>query len=139
MIKLYLWLERIWFEKIPQKLRFLLVGGFNTVAAYLIFTALYFLFNHRYMLSVVIQWVISINISIATMRYYVFQSKGSFIKEYIKAIGVYVYMLLFNMAWLFVFIETLHVNALISQACYLLASTIITYLSHKYFSFRAKA
>ena len=31
-IKLYLWAENIWF-KLPQKLRFLLVGGFNTVFA----------------------------------------------------------------------------------------------------------
>ena len=31
--KLYLWAEKIWF-KIPEKTRFVLVGGFNTVFAY---------------------------------------------------------------------------------------------------------
>ena len=29
--QLYKRIENFWFEKIPQKLRYLLVGGFNTV------------------------------------------------------------------------------------------------------------
>lgn len=138
MIKLYRWLEKIWFQKIPQKLRFLLVGGFNTVASYLLFTGLYFLLNRQYILSVVLQYILSINISIVTMRYYVFQSHGSFIKEYLKAASVYAYLLVFNTAWLFVFIDAWHVNALVSQAGYLLVSTILTYLCHKHFSFKEK-
>ena len=43
-IKLYLWAENIWF-KLPQKLRFLLVGGFNTVLAYSILALLLWLFG----------------------------------------------------------------------------------------------
>ena len=136
MIKLYFLLEKIWFNHIGQKIRFLLVGGFNTVVAYLIFTALYFLTGHRYLISVIIQCTISINISIITMRYYVFRSHGRFLKEYCKAAGFYAYMLFFNMAWLFIFIETLHIHALISQALYLCVSTVLTFLCHKYFSFR---
>jgi putative flippase GtrA len=43
IIKLYLWAENIWF-KFPEKLRFLLVGGFNTVFAWSVFAALTWLF-----------------------------------------------------------------------------------------------
>lgn len=136
MLSWYAKLERFWFEKLPQKLRFLLVGGMNTFLAYLIFSALYFLLDRRYGLAVTLQYVLSINISILTMRYYVFRSHGPFLKEYAKAAGVYAYMLLFNFLWLWVFVETLKVHALLSQALYLTVSTVITFFLHKYFSFR---
>ena len=44
-IKLYLWAENIWF-KLPQKLRFLLVGGFNTVFAYSILALILWIFEN---------------------------------------------------------------------------------------------
>ena len=137
MIALYKKTENTWF-KLPQKLRFLLVGGFNTVTSYLIFAGLYFLLDGNYVPTAIIQYIISVNISILTMRYYVFRSKGNFTKEYLKACIVYIYMLGFNLAWLYVFVDTLHINALISQAVYLVISTITTYILHKYFSFRKK-
>ena len=75
LVKLYLWAENIWFE-LPQKLRFLLVGGFNTVFAYSILALIYWLFasinaNSEFGFSPVIvvnaalfvQYVISINVS----------------------------------------------------------------------------
>ena len=37
IIKLYFEIENIWF-KLPEKLRYLLVGGFNTVFAYGVIT-----------------------------------------------------------------------------------------------------
>ena len=43
--KLYLWAENIWF-KLPQKLRFLLVGGFNTVFAYSILALILWIFEN---------------------------------------------------------------------------------------------
>ena len=138
MLEIYKKLENHWFKKIPQKARFVLVGGCNTVAAYLIFISLYFLLDGRYNLSLILQWLISVNLSIITMRYYVFQSRGIFIKEYIKAAGVYIYMFGFNIAFLNILIEWLKINALVAQAAYLIASTIITYLLHKYFSFKKK-
>ena len=136
MIRLYRKIEEFWFSKIPQKIRFLLVGGFNTAAAYAIFAACFVLSGERYLMSLIIQYALSINISILTMRYYAFRSKGPFLSEYAKAAGVYVYLLLFNMLWLHIFIDTLEMNAFVSQALYLIISTLMTYVMHKYFSFR---
>lgn len=139
IIKLYKLIETFWFEKLPQKLRFLLVGGFNTLSAYLIFTGLYFLFNHNYVMTVVVQYFITINISIVTMRYYVFQSHGNFVKEYLKAAVVYIYLLGFNLVWLYLFVDVFAINGLLSQFLYLFVSTVLTYILHKYFSFNQKA
>jgi putative flippase GtrA len=130
-------MEEVWFE-LPQKLRFLLVGGFNTVAAYVVFVGLYFLSGGRHNLSLALQWLVSVNLSIFTMRYYVFRSRGGLLKEYCKAAGVYVYMFGFNIVFLNILVNGLKINAPAAQAAYLAASTIITYLLHKYFSFRRK-
>ena len=77
MIKLYLWVEKIWF-RLPQKLRFLLVGGFNTVFAYLVLNLLNILFGVLFKdifspvvianIALVIQYILTINVSFVTMR-----------------------------------------------------------------------
>ena len=143
-IKLYLWAENIWF-KFPQKLRFLLVGGFNTVFAYAVFFALYWLFINLNIwdfdkiivsnAALVVQYFITINLSFATMRYYVFQSHGNWKKELLKAWSVYVGLLFIN-APVISFLIWLGIHPLLAQALYLTFSTIITFLLHKYYSFR---
>ena len=143
-IKLYLWAENIWF-KFPQKLRFLLVGGFNTVFAYAVFFALYWLFSNLNIwdfdkivisnVALVVQYFITINLSFVTMRYYVFQSHGNWKKELLKAWSVYVGLLFIN-APVISFLIWLGIHPLLAQALYLTFSTIITFLLHKYYSFR---
>lgn len=143
-IKLYLWAENIWF-KFPQKLRFLLVGGFNTVFAYAVFFALYWLFINLNIwdfdkivisnVALVVQYFITINLSFVTMRYYVFQSHGNWKKELLKAWSVYVGLLFIN-APVISFLIWLGIHPLLAQALYLTFSTIITFLLHKYYSFR---
>ena len=143
-IKLYLWAENIWF-KFPQKLRFLLVGGFNTVFSYGVFFALYWLFSNLNIwdfdkiiisnVALVVQYFITINLSFATMRYYVFQSHGNWKKELLKAWSVYVGLLFIN-APVISFLIWLGIHPLLAQALYLIFSTIITFLLHKYYSFR---
>jgi putative flippase GtrA len=136
MKKLYKTLENFWFAAVPEKIRFVLVGGFNTAAAYGIFAALYFLFRGHYGLALGLQYVLSVQLSILTMRYYVFQSHGNFWREYWKSAGVYVFLWAINWAWLFLFDMSLGMNALWSQIIFLIVETILMYVLHKYFSFR---
>jgi putative flippase GtrA len=135
MIRLYGKMERFWFARVPQKLRYLLVGGFNTCAAYAIFAGLYMIIgNHS--LAVGVQYAVSINVSVATMRYYVFRGRGGFWREYRRAVGVYAVMLGFNYLWIWALDRA--VPALLSQALYVMVETVSVYILHKYFSFRRK-
>ena len=127
-----------WWFKLNQKLRFLLVGGFNTVFAYLVFALLFAAINLPYLWALIIQYFITINVSVLTMRYYVFQSEGDFWKEFCKAWSVYIFMFLFNSVALTFLVEICNLNELYAQALYLVISTIITYILHKYFSFIRK-
>ncbi|MCL2331309.1 MAG: GtrA family protein [Proteobacteria bacterium] len=141
MLKLYKELEDKWFA-ISEKLRYLMVGGFNTVAAYVIFTALYFLLRQvfgvvlLYGLTLIMQNVISINISIFTMRWFVFHSRGNLWKEYKRAARVYTAMGILNYVWLLASHWLFDMRAPIAQLIFLVFSTIATYILHKYFSFR---
>ena len=124
-IKLYLWAENIWF-KLPQKLRFLLVGGFNTVFAYTILALILWLFE-------------TINVSFLTMRYYVFQSHGDWKKEFVKAWSVYLFLYLINSPILSFLMVVVGLSPLVAQALYLTFSTITTFILHKYYSFRQRS
>lgn len=148
VVKLYLWAENLWFS-FPQKLRYLLVGGFNTVLAYSILAVLLWIFtrvNATYGLNydkavvanfaLFVQYVISINVSFLTMRYYVFQSHENWKKEFVKAWSVYVFLYLINAPIMTFLIVFLHLHALVAQALYLIFSTIVTFILHKYYSFR---
>lgn len=146
--RLYLWAENLWFT-FPEKLRFLLVGGFNTVLAYGVLNALDWCFgkvNLVYDLgfspevvanaALLIQYIITINISVATMRYYVFRSRGDWRKEFAKAWSVYIFLYLINAPILTFLMVVFKLETWSAQGIYLIFSTICTFLLHKYFSFR---
>jgi putative flippase GtrA len=133
MIELYRKIEGFWFGHLPQKLRYLLVGGFNTCAAYAIFAGLY-IWIGSHAAAVSVQYAISVNISVATMRYYVFRGNGKFWDEYRRAVGVYFVMLGFNYLWIWAARGRL--DPLVSQALYITVETVTVYFLHKYFSFK---
>ena len=142
---LYFRLEKIWF-RFPQKLRFLLVGGFNTVFAYFVLNLLNILFGFIFQnilsdivivnLALVVQYILTINVSFVTMRYYVFQSHGRWVNEWLKAWSVYIFLYLINAPILTFMVAVLGWSAWLAQGVYLIFSTIITFLLHKYYSFR---
>ena len=127
-----------WWFKLNQKVRFVLVGGFNTVFAYMVFALLFALIGMPYLWALIVQYFITINVSVLTMRYYVFKSEGDFWSEFCKAWSVYIFMFVFNSLALSFLVEICRLNELVAQALYLVVSTILTYILHKYFSFMRK-
>ena len=134
MIRLYRMLENVWFGW-PQKLRLLLTGGFNTVFSYGLFVLMVAAIGIPYKIAIAAGYIISTNVSIFTMRYYVFRSKGSLKKEYAKAWGVYLTTMLINYAAMYAMVDLGAVNELLAQGIYTVLITVFTYLMHKYFSF----
>ena len=63
MKNLYFLIENYWF-KLPQQLRFVLLGGFNTLLSYLIFVFLIKIAAFSYQFSLIAQYLITVNISI---------------------------------------------------------------------------
>ncbi|MCL1786255.1 MAG: GtrA family protein [Alphaproteobacteria bacterium] len=138
VIKIYNFIEGVWFRFFPEKVRFVLVGGFNSVAAYLIFLGAYYLLGEHYGGALVIQNVISINISIFTMRYYVFRSRGDIGLEYAKSLPVYILMICANWPWLWIFDNWFGISAPWAQPIFIVTSAIGTFILLKYFSFKKR-
>lgn len=134
MKKLYLKIEKLWF-KISQPIRFLLVGGFNTVASFIIYSSA-ILLNANYLIALIISYTLGIILSITTMRYYVFQSNKNIISEYTKASIVYLSCLLMNYIFLYILINIFQNSPILSQGIYTIISSIYLYLTHKKFSFK---
>lgn len=135
MIKLYKHIETLWFQ-IHQKIRFLMVGGFNTLCSYLLFIFLFEYVGFSYPISLIIQYLITINLSIFTMRYYVFQSCNPVLKEYSKSGFVYLLMLMFNYLSLFLMINILNINTILAQGIYTAISTVVLFIIHKNITYK---
>ena len=148
ILKLYFYAESIWF-RFPEKLRFLLVGGFNTVFAWSVLVGLDWVF--RYIntsadwnfpqiwvanAALALQYAITINVSFITMRYYVFCSHGNFLAEWAKAWSVYIFLYAINAPIMSFLMWAFGLMAWQAQGIYLIFSTIVTFLLHKYYSFR---
>lgn len=152
--ELYFKLENIWFSLLPEKIRFLLVGGFNTTTSFLLYYLFLYITEGREQLSLLLMNVININISVVTMRYYVFRSRNRFWPEYQKAFGSYIVLYFFNIGLLHFFVSIIRIkenispdsflydvpnlNKAVAQICCICITTIITFFVHKYFSFRKK-
>ena len=137
MFRLYKFIENIWF-KVPQKLRFLLVGGFNTLFSYVLFAFLVAIIMMPYKIALVLNYIIAVNLSIFTMRYYVFRSFGNFLREYGKAWCVYLLVLILNYVSMYMMVDVYKMNELIAQAVYTFFITFFIYFMHKYVSFAKK-
>lgn len=151
IVQAYKKLENLWFKQ-NEKLRFLLVGGFNTATSFIIYYIFLYLTSGREQISLFLMNLININISIATMRYYVFKSTGNFWKEYSKAFSSYIVLYFINIGLLAFFVRTIHISKslpqgsfllqipnldkAIAQICCIILITVITFFVHKYFSFR---
>ena len=123
-----------WF-KLNKKLRFMLVGGGNTVFSFLVFTIGISWLQWNYQVVLIITYLLSVNFSILSMRSLVFEGKGNLAKEYAKAAFVYLSLLLLNYAFLFLFIDLFAWNEIVAQFLYTLLATISTFVLHNKFSF----
>lgn len=121
-----------------RMIRYLAVGGWNTVFGTGLYTLLCLLFKNRYylLLSVICN-ILAITNAFLCYRYIVFRSRGSFWREYFRCYIVYGAGALAGMALLALLVETFGVPPVIAN----LVSTILviagSYLGHKFFSFRS--
>jgi putative flippase GtrA len=130
-----------------QFLRYVLVGGFNTVFGYGLFAFLNWSFtrlgSYSYMYAAVVSNFIAISVAFLGYKWFVFRTKGNYLREWIKCFGVYGTSALIGLAGLPILVPILrHSLQKPEQAPYIAAAilTVITvvfsFFGHKKFSFR---
>lgn len=140
-IRIFWKIWNFWF-KLPDKIRFLLVGGFNATVQYVIYICfLYFWSEDKYQTALILSWIISSFSSFATQKIFVFCTKGKlidWIKEYIKCLGVWVVSYTINAVILEILVNYLVINPYLSQIIAITCTTITSYILFKYFAFKHK-
>jgi len=129
----------IWFY-LPHKLRYLLVGGYNTIFSYSLFCLLNFLLSNKlhYLVILIFCHLISVANSFLNLRFFVFRSIGHFWHEYFKVNLVYGGYFFCNAILLFALKELAGINVFIAQLICILSLFIATYFLHKNFSFKKR-
>jgi putative flippase GtrA len=121
-----------------EKLRYLLVGGYNTAFGYILFVLLLILLKNRvhYLVVLVISHVISVTNAYLAYKFLVFKTQGEWLREFGKFNIVYLGVLIINLVALPVMVEWLSIKPAIGQAWFVLITIIVSYLGHKHFSFK---
>lgn len=81
-------------KSFSEILRYLLVGGFNTIFGYGLFAFLNWLFTGRlgtysYMYASFLSSIISITAAFLGYKWFVFRTHGNYLAEWIRCVGVY--------------------------------------------------
>ncbi len=126
--------------KYAEQIRYLLVGGWNTLFGYGVYAVLYLLLRHRisYIAIIVPTWIVSITNAYLGYKFVVFRTRGNYLREYLKTYLVYGVAFLVNLALLPVFVEVLGWNPLVGQAVVGVFTVVISYVAYKYFAFRPR-
>ena len=123
-----------------ERVRFLLVGGFNTVLGYALFALLQITIGHviGYLGSLYMSYAIGIAIAFVLHRRVTFRKSGTgtIWVDFLRFVGVYVVSLAINSVLLPLLVEVAGITPLIAQAIAVVTTTVVSYFGHKFFSFR---
>ena len=128
--------KNLWFN-LSDKIRFLLVGGFNTGIAYIIFSIICLIIGEiHYQIALITAWILSSIISFTTHRLLVFNVEGNLFKQYCKCCTTWFFSYIINATLLEIFVKKLTLNVYISQIFATFFCAIFTYILFKTFAFR---
>ena len=120
------------------KVRFVVVGGINTLSGYLVTSTLYFLLARLIGLYGVIALATVINITISYLNHkrLTFKTSGNYLAEYLRFYLIAGISIVLAFLLLPVFIKDLQWNAYLSIGLVAIINVVIGYFGHSRFSFR---
>ncbi|MBE7191635.1 MAG: GtrA family protein [Gordonia polyisoprenivorans] len=121
-----------------QRVRYLAVGGINTVAGYVVFSVVQLLFGHviSYLGSVLVSHAITSTVAFVLYRRLVFRVSGHTLVDFVRFQSVYLIPLVANLLALPALVGIAGWNVYVAQASIVVVTVIVSYVGHKYFSFR---
>lgn len=131
-------MKKYWFS-LSDKIRFLLVGGFNAGVSYLIYSAFCIILGQSaYQTALAIAWIVSSVVSFTTQKFLVFQGQGNWVREYLKCCTTWVFSYMINAGLLEVLVRFLHLNVFVAQIVATFIAAVFTYILFKKFAFKSK-
>jgi len=126
------------FQRRREQILYLVVGGWNTLFGYGIWALSEYLLHDylHYLVILILSWPFSVANAYVCFRVFVFRSKEQVRRELPRFLLVYVASLCVTLLALPVLLHTLPFNIYVIQAGYTAVVVVLTYLGHKFFSFR---
>jgi putative flippase GtrA len=147
-------LRSLW-QRHGEKLRYLFVGGWNTLFGYLLFLLLlallgtplrslessgnpliHWMGREYYVIVGWVGWVFAVIQSTVTMKYLVFRKSGRLVSQVFRAYFVYLPAQFLGSAILWFMVRIVGLTPPIGSLATIAVTTIFSYLGHKYFTFR---
>jgi len=120
-----------------QGVRYLAIGIWNTLFGIAIYTLLIKLFGPRhYLLLGILSSIITITNAYICYKLFVFMTKGNIIREYLRFYSVYGISILCGLGLMYVFVDHFKFEPITSNIIVTIMLSIISFLGHRYFSFR---
>lgn len=123
-----------------RRLRYLLVGGWNTGFGYAVSLFLYhYLASYLHIILIgLLTNIINISTSFLTYKIFVFKTQGNWWREYMRCYVVYGGSAVLGISCLWLFVDGLHLPFWFAQAIVMLVTVVISYCGHVFFTFRKK-
>lgn len=121
-----------------KEVRYVLVGGWNTLFGWAVFVALQLTVGATigYMAVLVIAQVVSITNAYLGYRWLVFRVQGSWWLDFFRFSTVYWIVFAVNLVALPLMVSVLGMNVIVAQTLFLVVTVIASYIAHNRFSFR---
>lgn len=125
-----------------ERFRFLLVGGVNTVFGYGLFVIFEVVLGKHvavgYLISLYLSWFIASILAFFLHRRFTFRISGRehLVRDFLRFVSVSLISLAVNSIALPLLVEVGHLVPIFAQALIVIVTTAISYLGHKFFSFR---
>jgi putative flippase GtrA len=123
-----------------ERVRFVIVGGVNTVLGYGLFAAFWLTLGAHigYLGSLYASYAVAIVAAFTLHRRFTFRvhGTGSVVVDFLRFAGVHVVSLAINTVALPLLVEAGGLYPLVAQAIVVVVTTIVSYFGHKLFSFR---
>lgn len=121
-----------------QGVRYVLVGGWNTVFGYGVFAAMHLTLGDvvHYLVLLVAATVLAILNAFVGYRLLVFEVRGNVLGDLARFSVVYVGAFLANLALLPLLVEVAGLPVLLAQAFVVAATVVASFFAHRSFSFR---
>lgn len=121
-----------------EKLRFLVVGAYNTAFGYLAFAGSYLLLRHRlhYLAILVLAHVLAVTNAFIGHKYLTFKVRGHLLADFLRFNLAYLGTLALGLVGLPFLVEICRWHPLLSQAALSVVSMVSSFILHKRVSFR---
>lgn len=132
-----------------QFIRYLLVGGFNTAVGYGLFAFLNWSFTglgtYSYMYATFLASIISITVAFLGYKWFVFRTRGNYLREWIRCVGVYGSSMVIGLVGMPILVPILQSHmrqpqraSYLAGAIMMVVTILFSFFGHKNVSFRQR-